>query len=90
MKTITLEKFENGWKFTVLGRHYRTNKDGTGLWQLARTGNIMSDGEPEVEWKQVRGLCQFSLPVNRKAAYSKIRREFSMAIEEYKLFGQSD
>lgn len=86
-KIIELEQHgDNGWKFVILGTTYRTNKHGEGLWQRVRAG-VWSDGEPAMEWRQVRGLLQFSLPSDRRAAYSKIRREFSDTIKEYQLYG---
>ena len=86
-KIIELEMHgAKGWKFNLLGTTYRTNRMGEGLWQRVQAG-VWSDGEPAMEWRQVRGVLQFSLPSDRRAAYAKIRREFSDTIEEYKLFG---
>lgn len=68
-KKISLHKYGYcGWQFIINGvDEYRTNGQGEGLWEWC-------DGE--ASWKQQRGTCRFSLPKNRKSAYSKIYREF--------------
>jgi RimJ/RimL family protein N-acetyltransferase len=67
-----LEQYGNkGWRWTEScwdewnnkTKDYRTNRQGDGLWVIGK-----------IEDQQCLGTCQFSLPNNRKAAYSKIRR----------------
>ena len=66
MKKITLKKYgENGWIFYINGKGKRTNKNGEGLWLLGTKKSDFVD-------KQIEGLCQFSLPNDRKAAYNKL------------------
>lgn len=71
---------EIGWEFRVHNIAYRTDKRGDGLWQYCNTGSWFADGELEMGWKQIRGLCDFSLPADRKAAYSKIKRAIGVAL----------
>jgi len=49
--------------------YYRTNKMGCGLWD-------------DIEPKQIRGTCQFSLSNDRKNAYQQIRR---WIIKQYRM-----
>lgn len=59
------------WHMTATSRYdgtlvewrARTNGRGDGMWSVR-----------EYEDKQVLGTCQFSLPFNRGAAYSRLRR----------------
>lgn len=84
-KIISMEKRGKGWTFSVCGSKYRTDTNGDGIWHYGKTGSWFADGEPEMAWKQYTGLCQFSLPENRNAAYKKIRRYFGEEIERYEL-----
>lgn len=54
------EVVENGFTDDTTRVNCHTNRAGKGLWYDDR---------------QVLGTCQFSLPRDRQAAYSKIRRE---------------
>ena len=88
---IILAEHDNGWEFTVdcdvnNSVHYRTNRDGEGLWIWTRTGSLTKhNGEyyEEYDWKQIEGTSQFSLPRDRKKAYDKIRRLWMSTAQSY-------
>jgi hypothetical protein len=81
---------ERGWEWTqtvsdgfeTTIQSLRTDGSGDGLWAWKETGNTLIGRDqngyetyfPEYEWKQIDGICQFSLPSSRKAADAKIRR----------------
>ena len=72
-----LEQYgESGWQWTVNNQvNYRTNQKGNGLWACGSYEGGWADAYQD---RQVQGTCQFWLPETRKAAYDKIRREFSI------------
>jgi len=89
---ITMERYpysdSKGWKFSITSinddtketetKRYRTNPDGDGLWAYMPSGAwYPEDGSSVMEYKQIRGICQFWLPTDRKRAYDKIRYHFA-------------
>ena len=85
MKIISgLQQYgDYGWAWTepdYIGQsscRCRTNGDGEGLWYWARSGATnLPEMTPVMEWKQIMGTCQFYLPRNRKAAYSRLYRRW--------------
>jgi len=69
---LSYETRTHGWRWAVEPddgpqRHYRTNREGEGLWAWSHSRS---------EWQQTLGTCQFSLPSNRKNAHARIMRRF--------------
>jgi len=87
MKKITLERYgDSGWMFRInffdeLGNEktakLRTNQIGDGLWEYTESSTYYADGSGAVmEWKQIDGNCQYSLPKDIKKAYNRLYFEY--------------
>ena len=56
------------YHFTIGKVHYRTDKNGEGLWRYQASGTNMMDGEKVWEWKQILGTTQFTAGSNPRAS----------------------
>lgn len=77
----TMGNAYNNWTPGPQTDQYRTSSDGDGLWHLQPSGviSVDEDGKQSAVWeyRQIEGTCQFSLPADRKRAYSAIRRAWA-------------
>ena len=64
---------ENPMNGFIEQTEYRTNSEGDGLWVC---GSYEGKWANNYQDKQVAGTCQFSLPRNKRAARSKLYRQF--------------
>lgn len=80
--SLRLERYGHaGWAFSITSERgmtrYRTNPAGDGLWEyLSVPGQTYEDGSSVMEYRQIHGTAQFSLPKERKPAYDKIRHDW--------------